>query len=296
MYNYLILDNTTAPLYENLTYPTFRTRLKTLDSDDSIVALGVNIDSQPVGLALAEISTLENQKIASILSLFVVPEYRERTIGKTLLAHLDDIVHQRGCSLISVVYVNNSTTPYWEKILTHLDWSTPQVRRLICSGSIINIKDAPWLKVANALPAKYTTFPWVELTKQERELMQKQQAVSHWYPEEFSPWIEEEKLEPLNSLGLRYQDQVIGWMVTHKIAVDTIRYNRLFVTENLEGLGLGGILIAQAIKLQLENMENSKAVFVVNTTNTPMVKFLHKRLAPYLDSLRQSWECFKILD
>jgi hypothetical protein len=55
-------------------------------------------------------------------------------------------------------------------------------------------------------------------------------------------------------------------------------------------------LIAQAIKLQLENMENSKAVFVVNTTNTPMVKFLHKRLAPYLDSLRQSWECFKILD
>ncbi|AFY50503.1 acetyltransferase (GNAT) family protein [Nostoc sp. PCC 7524] len=296
MYNYLILENKTAASYENLTYPIFRTRLKTLDSDESIIALAVNLDSKPIGLALAEILTVENKKIASILSLFVVPEHRGCTIGKNLLIHIEDILRQQACSLISVIYVNNSTNPYWEKILKQLNWSTPQIRRFICSGSIINIKDAAWLKVANALSPKYTIFPWVKLTKQERDLIQRQQAVANWYPEELSPWEEEEKIEPLNSLGLRFQDQVIGWIVTHRITIDTIRYNRLFVRQDLEPLGLGGVLLAKAIQLQLESMKDSKAVFVVNTNNTPMVKFLHRRLAPYLDSLRQSWESFKVLD
>ncbi|MCX5980411.1 MAG: GNAT family N-acetyltransferase [Nostocales cyanobacterium LacPavin_0920_SED1_MAG_38_18] len=47
------------------------------------MAVGVDFGSQPVGLVLAETSTEQNQKIATILSLFVVPEHRGSGLGKT---------------------------------------------------------------------------------------------------------------------------------------------------------------------------------------------------------------------
>jgi GNAT superfamily N-acetyltransferase len=296
MYKYVSLNNTTAAFYENLTYPAFRSRLRALDSDKSIVALGIHLDSQPVGLVLAEYSTVENQKTATILSFFIVPQHRGKALGKTLLTHVENELCQLGCLQVNVVYISNSTTPYWEKILQQCKWSAPQLRMLVCSGSIINIKDAPWLKLANALPSVYTIFPWMELTKQERELIQKQQMVSPWYPEILSPWSEEEIIEPLNSLGLRYQDQVVGWMVTHRIATDTVRYTKLFVREDLQRLGRAISLLSKAIKLQLEAMEDSKAVFVVNAGNTTMLNFVDRRLSPYLNSLSQSWGASKVLD
>lgn len=289
MYKFVILNNTTAVFYQNLTYPTYRSHLKVLDSHESIVAVGVHLGSQPVGLVLAETSTEQNQKIATILSLFVVPEHRGSGLGKSLLTYMENELIQLGCLQVNVVYVSNSSTPHWEKILQKCNWSSPQIRMLVCSGLIANIKDAAWLKLANTLPSAYTIFPWVELTNQERESIQEQQATSPWYPEILSPWSEEEIIEPLNSLGLRYKDQVVGWMITHRVAEDTIRYTKMFVRKDLQSLGRAISLLAKAIKLQLDTREDSKAVFTVFADNTEMIKFVDKRLAPYLTSVRQSW-------
>ena len=73
----------------------------------------------------------------------------------------------------ALVYVSNATTPSLEYILNQCNWSTPQLRMLICSSSRDCIKDAPWLKLENALPSSYKTFPWVKLTVEERKIMKK---------------------------------------------------------------------------------------------------------------------------
>ncbi|AFY48299.1 acetyltransferase [Nostoc sp. PCC 7524] len=293
-YKFVKLSNATAIFYEKLTYPTFRSRLKNLDADQSIVALGVHQGSQPVGLILAEASS--NPKIAEILSLFVIPEHRGYGLGKTLLSYLEEELSQSSFSQVNLVYVPNATTPYLEKVLKQCNWSTPQLRMLVCSGPIINIKDASWLKLADALPLGYSIFPWVEISTQERESIQAQQAISAWYPEILSPWTEPEIIEPLNSLGLRYENQVIGWMITHRVARDTIRYTKLFVREDLQRLGRAIPLLAKAIKLQLETQEDSQAVFTVLADNTHMVKFLQKRLVPYQVFVRQSWGTTKVFE
>jgi GNAT superfamily N-acetyltransferase len=292
MYDFIELNNKTAILYQNLTYPTYRPRLKIVD--DSILAVGVNFASQPVGLVLAETYTEKNQKNASILSLFVVPEHRGRGLGKSLLNYVENLLYQLGCSQVNVVYVSNSTTPHWEKILDKFNWSHPQLRMLVCSSIIANFQSATWLKVANTLPSTYTIFPWVELTNQERELIKQQQAISPWYPEILSPWSEEEIIEPLNSLGLRYKNQVVGWMVTHRVAEDTIRYTKMFVREDVQSLGRAISLLATAIKLQLENMQDSKCVCAVFADNTQMIKFVERRLAPHLNSIRRTWGASKV--
>jgi GNAT superfamily N-acetyltransferase len=293
IYKFVTLNNATAASYERLTYPTFRTRMRALDHDGSTVALGVDLGSQPIGLILAETST--DRKSAEILSLFVVPEHRGHGLGKTLLTYVEEELYQRGSSQINLVYVSNETTPALERILKQRNWSNPQLRMLVCSGPISNIKDACWLKLHNSLPSSYTIFPWVELTQQERELIQKQQASSVWYPEILSPFQQKETIEPLNSLGLRYQNQVVGWMITHRVAADTVRYTKLFVREDLQPLGRAIPLLATAIRLQLESRETTEAVFTVVANNTPMVRFVYRRLAPYLTSVRQSWGSSKLL-
>lgn len=292
MYKFVTLNNTTAAFYEKLTYPTFRPRLRTLDFNNFIVALGVHLGSQPVGLVLVETST--DHKSAEILSLFVIPEHRGRGLGKTLLTYIEEELCQRGCSQANFVYVSNTTTSSLEQILKQCNWSTPKPRMLVCSSPIINFKNAPWLKLHNALPSGYTIFPWVELTKQEREMIQKQQINSPWYPEILCPFEEEESVEPFNSLGLRYQNQVVGWMITHRVATDTVRYTKLFVRKDLQHLGRAIPLLAKAIKLHLERKENTKGVFTVTVDNTLMIKFACRRLAPYLTSIRQSWVSEKL--
>ncbi len=129
MYKFVTLNNATAASYERLTYPTFRSHLRALDSDGSTVALGVHLGSQPIGLILAETSM--ERKSAEIISLFVVPEHRGWGLGKTLLTYIEEELYQRGCSQANLVYVSNATTPSLEQILKQRNWFTPQLRMLV---------------------------------------------------------------------------------------------------------------------------------------------------------------------
>ena len=177
MYQFTRLNQTTATFYEKLTYPRFRPYLKALDSDNSIISIGVNQGSQPLGLTLAEIST--DSKSAEILSLFIVPEHRGKGLGKNLLTYVEGQLIAQGCSQVSLVYISNATTPYLERILKERQWSNPQLRMLVCSVPIENMKDAAWLNLDIRLPSSYIIFPWLELSLEERELIQKKQAYPH---------------------------------------------------------------------------------------------------------------------
>jgi GNAT superfamily N-acetyltransferase len=291
MYQFCLLNNAQAGCFQKLIYPTYRPLLKTLDANNYIIAVGVYLDSQPIGLGLAVIDKHE----AEVLSLFIHPEHREKGLGKALLNYLETELQQRGCSQVRLVYISNATTPALESILQHLNWSTPQLRMLVCEGTKESIKDAPLLQLNYSLPASYTIFPWVELTPEDREHIQKQQAISPWYPEIISPFQDEEIIEPVNSLGLLYQGQVVGWMITHRVAADTIRYTKLFVKQELQSIGRAIPLLVTAIKWHLHKIAANKAVFTVIVDNTSMVKFVNNRLADYLSYSRYSWEISKLL-
>lgn len=85
------------------------------------------------------------------------------------------------------------------------------------------MSEAPWLNKNYRFSPSFTFFPWQEITPEERLNLQKQQETSLWIPDELSPFKHEENLEPLNSLGLRYEGEVVGWVITHRLSPDTIR-------------------------------------------------------------------------
>jgi GNAT superfamily N-acetyltransferase len=297
MYKFVVLNRENAFQYDNLTYPSFRYRLRIFKPNESLIAIGVHLDDIPVGLVFTEL--LSDRSSAKVLSLFVVPEHRGQGLGKTLLTKMEQQLRQVGCSKVSLVYLPNSTTVFLEKILECGNWLSPNPRMLIGRVVILEstIQTADWVGGnATILDSSYAMFPWIELTQEERQNILTEQFESFWYPENCSPFKEEEKLEPINSIGLRYQNKIVGWMITHRIAPDTIRYTSLFVKKELQGIGRAIPLLAAAINSQLQHPDLQQATFAVDINNKLMVKFIQRRLAPHVTSIRQSMQSSKILE
>ncbi|MBW4458437.1 MAG: GNAT family N-acetyltransferase [Nostoc indistinguendum CM1-VF10] len=297
-YEFVALDVANAALYENLTYPSFRPLLQGLIPNGSTIAVGVRFLLSPVGLVLTKCDGNGGE----VLSLFVVPEHRHRGLGKALLSYAERELYRRGCLYASLVYMPNKTTLALEQILASCGWSTPKPRMLVGLNTYMSIENTPLVGVIKnclnryCLPASFAIFPWLELTLAERETIENQQGTFGWHPEFLSPFNEEDILEPCNSLGLRYQEQVVGWIITHRVTVNTVRYTSLFVRQDLQRLGRAIPLMFTAFLLQLKIKDATKAIFTVRADNAAMLRFVHKRIAPNLASIRQSMETSKLLN
>jgi len=292
MYTIKSLDKSTATLYQELTFPSFQPRLQTLEAQGATIAIGASLMQQPFGLALAEIQN--DSRAAKILSLFVKPRYRRLGVGTALLAQLEETLSHKGCTKAEIVYTSgNPSTAALERLLQKLNWTPPQPRMLLCKSTTEKIVAAPWL-YRYSLPSEFTILPWFELTLAQRRRIQLRQNQQRWYPDALTPFHDENKLEPLNSLCLIYQTEVVGWMITHRIASNMIRYTSLFVRQDLQKLGRAIPMLTEAIKRQV-NSEVFYGIWTVSIDNRRMVNFVNRRLAPYMISMAQTQGAIKWL-
>ncbi|MEH2157172.1 GNAT family N-acetyltransferase [Nostoc sp.] len=298
MYSFTILEQDTAVNYEKLTYPYYQRLLQELTPEKLVIAIGVEFESEPIGLILATYWNSSNHSkiYAKILSLFVVPSYRCQGLGKALLGRMEIELQSRGCCEVSLSYVESPNSPTLEKILNQSNWTVPNATALICYASRVKLEQAsqPHLieyleKLEKKLPPSYTIFFWRDLTAQEREAIESQ-IQTDTLVRQSNPFTEESKIEPLNSLGLRYQNKVIGWMITHRTAPDTIRYTQLFVEPDFQPLSRSILMLVKSILIHVEKAtEATKATWQTDINNAQMVNFIYRRLAPYLDEIRKSF-------
>jgi len=291
MYTLTRIENFgTALFYQVFTFLQFRPRLQALTPKGNTVAIGASDSDKPIGLALAEI--FPDSKSAEVLSIFVARTHRRQGIGTALLTRLEEELFLRGCTSAELVYITGQpTTISLERLLQKCNWKPPQPRRIVCKSTIDKIANAPWMQ-KHSLPASYTIFPWVEITPEERVAIQQQQKAKPWIPPDLIPPTCDEHLEPLNSLGLRYQGQIVGWVLTERIAPDTISYNLMFVRRDLQKMGRGISLVTNAIQRQAK-ANIPRGIYTVWLTNSPMISFVKKHMIPYLTSLEESRGSFK---
>lgn len=285
-----------AYLYHSFTFKFYQPKLQAIKPQGSIVAIAANSDlDKPIGLALAEIK--QDGKSGCVLSIFVEKNYRSLGIGTAMLTRLEKELASRGCTEIILDYTTGKpTTPALERLLTKCSWTPPQFRYLVCKSNASHIFNAPWMQKEYRLPTTFSIFPWMEITPSERQVIQQEQEASSWIVPSFHvPFHHEtEDLEPLNSLGLRYQGQVVGWVLTHRIAPDTIRYTSMFVRQDLQRSARGIALFVNAIRLQ-NGAKIPNGIWIVNNQNMSMVGFVKKRMLPYLTSIEENKRSFKLL-
>ncbi|WLT40189.1 N-acetyltransferase [Synechocystis sp. B12] len=220
-------------------------------------------------------------------------------MGAALLRSLENELIHRGCEKVSLGYLDNPNQVFIEQMLASCDWEKPAKTALICYGNMGKLKNASLLenfqKLSAKLPAQFSLFPWSSLTEADAEAIKNKMETDPLI-KKFNPFVESHKLESLNSLGLRYKDEVVGWMLTHRIAPDTIRYTQMFVDPALQPLSRSLIMLATAMNIQIKTAPDiPKATCRVDIDNYPMVNFVERRLAPHLDNLKYAWQASKLL-
>ena len=290
MYTLTKLNQVTAAKYRGLTFPSFQSKF-TLIPQGLAIAIGAEFLNRPVGLVLAGIDFRHHT--AEVLSVLVLEPYQRMGIGTSLLIALEQELSQRNCTEVRIVYVTGEPMiAALEHLLKKLHWSAPIPRQLVCKCDR-KMLEAPWL-YKYQLPAEFEVFPWLEITLEERVALQQQQEAQVWIPNDLIPFKHEQNLEPLNSLGLRYQGQVVGWVITHRIAPDIIRYTCSFVRQDLQKMGRIIPLYVKAIQLQVK-ANIFQAIWTVPLGHISMIHFVKKRMAPYLTSLEETRGSFKSL-
>jgi hypothetical protein len=134
-----------------------------------------------------------------------------------------------------------------------------------------------------ALPPEYEMFLWRDLTDADRTAMLEEQAREPWYTSALDPF-QPPPFDPLSSLGLKKNGRVVGWMITHHLPPNLVRFTSLFVRSEDRGTGLA--LLCSSIQRAVES-GHVHGIFGVNQQNTTMLGILSKHLRPFLDEYRE---------
>ena len=248
------------------------------------IAIGTFFEEQPVGLLLA--SLIPTINVIEIHSLFVKEEHRRRKVGTQMLSALTQYARDLQCTFLTIIYPQGeTTTPYLESLLQSNGWPPPKRFGFTCrfDGSTFN---PPWITREYPLSPDFQLFPWIDLSSKERALLQRKQEQGE-IPGPLSPFKDPERIEPLNSLGLRYNNQVVGWMITHRIAPDTIRYSALYVLREFQYRKEAIILLQQSIKRQLSSSVRwGELELNIAHVEPSWMTFVQHRLIPYAESVK----------
>src|SRR5262249_8689802 len=108
-----------------------------------------------------------------------------------------------------------------------------------------------------------------------------------WFRACLNPFIDEDKIEPRVSLGVRKNGEVIGWWIVCRADAKTLVCTSLFTKPELQLQGYGVAVLAKSILLNADK-ERDWFVWDVSPAHPDMVRFVYRRMAPYVLSIRTS--------
>ncbi|MEM9771126.1 MAG: GNAT family N-acetyltransferase, partial [Cyanobacteria bacterium P01_D01_bin.73] len=268
--------------YDDLTFPRLKKRWKNYQQQGEIFGISASFSESIIGLAIAEVMP---DNIANLISLFVQTPYRNKGIGTRLLTYSMKESRQQECEAIQLNYHATESTLALERILEKLRCQKPKTQFFLGRATIANFVENP-SKGRVHLPPESQVFPWTGLTKAEGETI-KSIGESGAYPSEVCPFGNDPRLESTTSLGIRYNESVVGWLVTHRVSEDTIRYTHWWTLEPYRSQGWSIALLAAALDRQIA-ANIPYATFAVSAKEKPMVRFFQRRMMPYLDYTSES--------
>jgi len=196
--------------------------------DQRLISIGAFVQKRPVGLLLG---FTESKHIASIRSVYVLPEMRRKRIASRMIENAEHLVEANGIEAISLsVFIPSESLPIRGVIKTR-NWK-PEPRRLrilesLCSSDM-GLRDAPWRK-KRLVNRDIEVFPWHEVRQEELDILARDsQSENCWYDRKLSPLIDNTYLYAPLSIGLRYKGEIIGWSIAHRLNNDPINFSVMF--------------------------------------------------------------------
>jgi GNAT superfamily N-acetyltransferase len=245
-----------------------------------LLAVSAMAEGAMVGLAIAE---LQAGGQATLQSLMVQPNHRNKGIATRMLAQLQRFLAEQGACRLAARYRNNTAmTITLAPLLQRLGWSAPRTDFVLLKGNANKLSSTGW-NTRFALAAPYAVFPWVQATAQDLSMAQQLGAP----PELCPPTSPDDGTDHLISLGLRHSGSLVGWLIAHRLNAQTVRYSSLYVAPSHRAQARGLALLAEGFcRQQQAGIPHAKAAVAAN--NALFLRVVRRHLHPYLDGLGQS--------
>lgn len=262
-----------------------------LHDDDALIFVA-SIADQAVGYLLASVE--EATRSGEVEAMGVMEPYRRRGVGTHLLSALEQALAERNCLVVTKLYEASAPSVTAIEGLLHCrQWKDPQ---LFIQRYHFNVQafHPPWFERDYPLPVEFDIFPWSQLTAEDERLIERQLEGGTFSANVYPLGNDKDLIEPLNSLGMRHQGVLIGWMVTHRVAPDTIRYSYFYVRDDYRHQGYSVRLLVDAIRLQ-QASSVPEATFEIRQSRVAKrwQRFIKRRLAPFskeTTQVRMAWK------
>lgn len=280
--------------FQELTYPIFRRLLQTVDH--SYIILTARFLDKPAGLSITKIS---DDKCAEIISFYILPEARKKNIGFQLFQALEEKVRENGqTKILYIAEKQKIETAEIQVFLRKNTFHSGALRSVWGKFKAEDLKEVPFLK-KDFIPGAFEIFLWRDLTPNDKEEMLQRQKEMAWIPENLNPFETNKNIELSNSLGLKYKNKVLGWIINFRIDPNTIRYDKMFVQKDLQQYGLVLPLLIRSIKIHIESYHAgdaaANALFLIPTEMEGMIKFYRKHMEAYVSEKKEYYQITKIL-
>jgi GNAT superfamily N-acetyltransferase len=260
--------------YVALTYPTLLPGSAALQAlRGQLLGISAMADGVVVGLVLAERASAS---AAKVISMMVVPAWRQRGIGTRLLGHLMTFAAEEGIAVLSIRYQAPLTqTVPLDRMLMRLGWPAPQQQFLLLEGQANHCAALPWPERC-PLPAGYTLVSW---HPSYRPALAQLGA-----PPELQAAIHSTSIEPTISMVLQSRESLVGWLIVDRTGPAAVRYSSLFVAQGHRGRGQALHLLVEGFRRQASaGIQLGRAA--VAPQSQAMLRLVHRHLGAQLSQV-----------
>lgn len=271
--------------------PSYKTYLDDEFAVEDLLLYSLN-DPEPVSLIAIDHFPILMKSI--LQSIYTLPEQRRKGYASQLYQEIEKRLIQDKVNLVTCNYPEEevdpeNANPFFQKI--GFSKATPLLTRYF-----VDIQEfrPSWFNTTPELPKGFEIIPFSLSDEENKELkiMVRQGAVSI----EVNP-LEDLPFEPINSLALRHEGKLAGWMVTKRLNSQSIGYTSFYIDRDLRGTGLASTLLSRSIKLQ-QDTTIPIAIFEINNVRspTPWKKFILNRLEPFAYDKLFLYDRYKMLN
>jgi hypothetical protein len=140
--------------------------------------------------------------------------------------------------------------------------------------------NCPWWG-RGRLPEGGEMFMWKDLTAAERAHMMKTHAETPWIDPLLEPWICDARADPISSVGMRVNGEVLGWVINHRAPPNFVVFTTAFVRKDFQRIGaLFKLLVHSIVNIQNQGL---CITFVTSSMYPRMLPFTLTRIGPYGD-------------
>jgi len=244
----------------------------------------------------------EERSDATLLWLFVASAHRGQHIATALLRRLDAELRALGCRHVRTDYaVEGRNSVILERLFRNHGWENPVGSHVSCNvrrDDFRRLLQAPWVQRCH-LPRDFSLFPWCEAGEEELDALRRHSPDSPLYRTRFDPFIPGKCVDPLTSVGLRHNGEIVGWMLTERRdPPGGLLYDRLYVMHRFQATSRAIPVLVESMKRHWKiagHLDTMSAWFRTELDNAPMMAFIRRRLGPFLTSAVEVNLCSKSL-